>query len=134
MAQVECRLSRVIMSEGHPQHVVVLREKDGDRQFSIVIGIAEVGAIHRTVTDEAPPRPMTHELFGNVLDSLGVTIEKVIVNDLRANVFYGRLILRRDGKLHDIDCRPSDAIALAVQKGVPIMVEEHVLERAGQTG
>jgi bifunctional DNase/RNase len=118
------------MSEGHDQHVVVLKERDGDRQFPILIGMYEVYAIHRTVNDRPPPRPMTHELFGNVLHSLDVTIEKVIVNDLKQNTFYARLMLRQDGKTYDVDSRPSDAIALAVQTGAPIFVEEAVLEGA----
>ena len=130
MALVECELNQVIMSETHDRHLVVLKEKDGERKLPIVIGFFEVWAIHRTLNDEPPPRPFTHELFGNVLDELGVEIERVVVNALRNGTFYGRLVLRRDGETYDTDSRPSDATALAVQKGAPIFVDDEVLERA----
>lgn len=79
---------------------------------------------------------MTHELFGNVLDTLGVTIERAVINDLRVlenssgGTFFGRLIVEQNGKTFDIDSRPSDAIVLAVQKGAPIFVEESVFHEA----
>lgn len=127
------------MSETRDHQVIVLREKDGSRQMPIVIGVFEVFAIHRTLNEEPPPRPMTHELFGNVLDTLGVKIERVIINDLRtisnlpSKTFFGRLILKRDGDTYDVDSRPSDAIALAVQKKAPIFVEESVLEEIDES-
>lgn len=128
MALIECELSRVVMTETHEPQVVVLQELDGERVLPIAIGPFEVYAIHRVINDEPPPRPMTHELFGNVLDELDVDIERVEVTELRQMVYYGRLILRRDGDVYDIDTRPSDAIALAVQKNAPIFVEESILE------
>jgi hypothetical protein len=133
MSLVECQLSRVVMSEGHDQHVVVLQEKDGDRKFPIIIGLFEVYAIHRTLNDRPPPRPMTHELLGDILRHLNVNVERVIINDLRHGTFFGRLILSREGETFDIDSRPSDAIAIAVQGEVPIFVEDHVLAEASQS-
>ena len=131
MALIECCLSKVVMSENHDQ-VIVLGEKGGKRLFPIVIGIFEVYAIHRFVNNESPPRPYTHELFGNVLKALNVSIERVVVNDLRDRTFYAVLVLNQDGKSAEVDCRPSDAIALAVQAGAPIFVEEAVLDKASQ--
>ncbi len=130
MTLIECELNQVVMSETHGRHLVVLKEKEGQRKMPIVIGFFEVWAIHRTINDEPPPRPFTHELFGNVLDALGVRIERVVVNALKDGTFYGRLVLNRDGETFDIDSRPSDATALAVQKGAPIFVDEEVLEQA----
>ena len=127
MALVECELARVVMSESQDHQVVVLKEKNGERTLPIAIGLFEVFAIHRTINNQPPPRPMTHELFGNVLDALGVKIERVNVTELREVVYIGQLVLRRDGTLYEIDSRPSDSIALAVQKGAPIFVEEAVL-------
>jgi len=134
MALVECELARVVMSETQDRQVIVLKEKNGERMLPILIGTFEVFAIHRTINNQPPPRPLTHELFGSVLDALGVQIERVVVNDLRDMTFFGRIILRQDGKRFDIDSRPSDAIALAVQKGAPIFVEEKVLAEAASTG
>ena len=131
MPPIECRLSKLVETETHDQ-VIVLEEKDGKRQFPIMIGPFEVSAIHRFVHKERPPRPLTHELFGNVLKTLNVAIEKVIVTDLRNGIFYALLVLQQDGKLLEIDSRPSDAIALATQAGAPIFVEEEVLEKAAK--
>lgn len=132
MPLVECELARVVMSESHDHQVVVLKEKGGERIVPIAIGLFEVFAIHRTINNEPPPRPMTHELFGNVLDALGAKIERVVVTELREVVYIGLLVLRMNGQTYEIDSRPSDAIALAVQKGAPIFVEEEVLTQASQ--
>ncbi|MHC4480265.1 MAG: bifunctional nuclease family protein [Planctomycetota bacterium] len=132
MALVRCELARVVMSESRLHQVIVLKEKVGERKMPIVIGLSEVFAIHRVVNDEPPPRPLTHELFGHVLDALGVSIQRIVVNALNEGVYYGRLVLKQNGQTYDIDSRPSDAIALAVQKGAPIFVEEEVLESAAR--
>lgn len=134
MALVECELTRVVMSETRQKQVIVLKERGGERQVPIVIGWTEVFAIHRFINDEAPPRPLTHELFGRVLDALGVTVERVVVNALSEGTYFGRLVLKRDGQLYDVDSRPSDAIALATQKKAPIFVDETVLKEASGQG
>jgi len=132
MPLIECELSRVVMSETRDRQIVVLKEKDGEREMPIVIGPFEVSAIYRVIYDQPPPRPLTHELFGTVLEALGAKIERVVICDLSDMIFYGRLILSRDGKTYDLDSRPSDAIALAVQKGAPVFVEEAVLEKVSK--
>ena len=133
MALVECRLAKVVMSESHDRQVIVLQQKGAERQFPIIIGFFEVYAIHRFVHNEPLARPLTHELIGNILNGLDVSIEKVIVNELKDMTFYARLILRQDGRTFDIDSRPSDAIALAVQAGAPIFVDEDVIQKASAT-
>jgi bifunctional DNase/RNase len=128
MGLVECELHRVVMSEMRQHQVIILKEKSGERQLPIVIGLNEVFAIHRIINEEPPPRPLTHELFGSVLDVLDARVERVVVNALEGTTFLGRLILSRNGETYDIDSRPSDAIVLAVQKGAPIFVDEEVLK------
>jgi bifunctional DNase/RNase len=132
MSLVECELSRVVMSETRHRQVIVLKEKGGERKMPIVVGLAEIFALHRVINDERPPRPLTHELFASVLDALGVGVERVVISELNEGTYSGRLVLRRDGKLFDIDSRPSDAIVLAAQKGAPIYVEEAVLEEGSR--
>lgn len=132
MALVECELVRVIMSETRSHQIIVLKEKDGERAMRVAIGPAEAVAIHRAVSGERLPRPMTHELLGVVLDALEAEVVRVVVNDLRDKTFFGRLILSQNGRIHDIDSRPSDAVAIAMQKGAPIFVEEGVLKQASQ--
>ena len=101
---------------------------EGERAFPIVIGIWEAVAIDRNIKQKRTPRPMTHDLLENVILGLGAKLEKVIVNDLQDRTFYAKLILRRNGETFEIDSRPSDAIALAVQMKATIYVEERVLE------
>jgi hypothetical protein len=134
MPLVECELARVVVSETRHHQLIVLKERGGEREMAILVGLAEILALHRVINQEEPPRPLTHELFGQVLDTLGVTIERIIVNDLSEHTYYGRLILRQDGRTFDVDTRPSDAIVLAAQKEAPIFVEEEVLEEASQSG
>jgi len=134
MPIVECQLAKVVMSETHERQIIVLQEKNGERKFPVIIGPVEVFAIHRTINKEKLARPLTHELIGNILGALGVSIEKVVVNDLRNQTFYARILLKQDGKSYDVDSRPSDAIALALQANAPIYVEERVLQEASGAG
>jgi bifunctional DNase/RNase len=121
-------LSRIIISETNDEQVIVLKEVEGERAFPIVIGIWEAVAIDRNIKGKKTPRPMTHDLLENVIGGLDSKLDRVIVTELRDRTFYAKLILRRNGKAVEIDSRPSDAIALAVQMRAPIYVEEQVLE------
>ncbi len=132
MALIECRLSKVVMSENHDRQIIVLEEVEGERKFPIIIGFLEVFAIHRFINDEKPPRPLTHELIGNVLEKLEITLERVVVTELKNMTFYADLVLSQNGKEAHIDSRPSDAIALAVHRGAPILVDEDVISQAAQ--
>lgn len=125
---VECELTRIIISETTPSQVIVLSEKNGPRNFPIVIGLVEAMAIDREIRGEKTPRPLTHDLLRGIIGGMGGKLERITVNDLRDGTFYARLRIRRDGELCEIDSRPSDAIALAVRCAAPIFVEESVLE------
>ena len=123
-------LTRIMISETADQQVIVLKEKDGERSFPIVIGIFEATAIDRHVKDIQTPRPLTHDLLAGVISHMGGRLEGVLVNELRDHTFYARLRIRRDDELVEVDSRPSDAIALAVtcDYDVPIFVAEEVLD------
>jgi hypothetical protein len=125
-------LSKIIIQERSDQQVIVLKESEGERTFPIVIGIFEAMAIDRRVKNVQPPRPLTHDLLNALIASLGGVLEKIVINDLRDNTFFAKLVIRQDGKELEVDARPSDAIALAAQDNTPIYVEESVLEEAGQ--
>ncbi len=128
---VQMELSRIIISELLDQHIVWLRECEGPRSFPIVIGIFEATSINRHVKGEESPRPLTHDLLWNVIDSLGGTLEDVVINNLEDHTYYAALRIRKDGELIEVDARPSDAIALAVhtRPALPIYVDESVLEQ-----
>ncbi|MEJ5186135.1 MAG: bifunctional nuclease family protein [Candidatus Geothermincolales bacterium] len=112
------------------QPIVLLKEKHGDRFLPIWIGAFEATAIAFALQGIETARPMTHDLMKNILEELGVVVEKVVINDLREGTFYAEITMYQEGKGYLIDSRPSDAIALAVRLGVPIFAEEHVLNEA----
>ena len=129
---IEVELSRIIINERSDQQVIVLKEKDGQRAFPILIGIYEATAIDRGVKEYRTPRPLTHDLVCAILRGLEVALERVVVSDLRSQTFYAKLMLRQNGKPIEVDSRPSDAIAIAVQLGAPIFVEEKVFDEVIQ--
>jgi uncharacterized protein len=124
---VQMELKRIIISEIHEQQVIALKEVEGDRSFPIVIGIFEATSIDRRVKGIANPRPLTHDLVANTIESLGAELQDVVINDLREHTYFAKLRVRQEGELIEIDCRPSDAIALAVTAKVPIYVAEDVI-------
>jgi bifunctional DNase/RNase len=120
-------LKRIIISEVHDQQVIMLKEVDGDRSFPIVIGIFEATSIDRRVRKLNSPRPLTHDLVVSVIDNMGGELQDIYINELRDHTYFARLRIRYGGELVEVDCRPSDAIALAVTASVPIYVAEDVL-------
>ena len=111
--------------------VVVLRDKDGKRSLRIYVGINEATAIVIEMESADRVRPLTHDLMKNLLDGVKATVNKIVVNDLRDNIFYATIYLSHDKKTVTIDSRPSDAIALALRAKAPIFVAKHVLDAAG---
>jgi uncharacterized protein len=127
---VPMELSRIIISEINDQQVIYLKEIEGERTFPILIGLFEASMIKRRVNSVSTPRPLTHDLICQVVDSLGAEFHDVIISDLKDHTYYAKLRVRVDGELIDIDSRPSDAIAIAVTCDPPlsIFVEEDVLD------
>lgn len=128
---IEMTIDSIRVSLMNYQRVVILKEKSAKRYLPIWIGPAEADAIAVKLQGVTVPRPLTHDLLNSVIDSLGATIESVIVSDLKSDTFYAKLVLHVDGGQIEIDSRPSDALALAVRADVPIYVEETVLDKAG---
>lgn len=124
---VQVDLARIIISESSDQQVIVLKEREGGRQFPIVIGSYEAWAIDHRLKGIRHLRPLTHDLLATVIESLHGELERIVISDLREGTFYAQLIVRLDGELVEIDSRPSDAIALGVAMETPIFVAEHVL-------
>ena len=129
--EVRMDLARIVISDTSEQQIIVLRERNGSRQFPIVIGLTEACAIDRRVKNIGTPRPLTHDLLANVIRELHADLEKIVIHDLRDHTFFAKLVIRQGGDLMDVDCRPSDAIALGVAADTPIYVEENVLRQVG---
>ena len=130
---IEVELSRIIINETSEQQVIVLKERDGNRSFPIVIGIVEIFAIDRRLKGIKPPRPMTHDLLESVINDLGAEIQKIVIDDLSNHTFYAKIHLSLNGKVVEVDSRPSDAIALGVALKAPMFVAEEVLDQTAQS-
>jgi bifunctional DNase/RNase len=114
---------------GH--YALVLGESSGNRRLPIIIGGAEAQAIALELENIKTNRPMTHDLIYNLARHFEINLLEVIINDLREGIFYARLIMDFDGEIHEIDSRPSDAVAIGVRFKVPIYTYENVLTEAG---
>jgi bifunctional DNase/RNase len=115
------------------QRIVILKDQSSDRYLPIWIGPCEAEAITLELKGVEVARPLTHDLLKSVISELGGTVEHIVVNDLRNETFFARVIVNVNGRRLEIDSRPSDAIALAVRVKVPIFVAETVMDRASIT-
>lgn len=129
---VRMELSRIFIREMTDMQIIELSEVGGDRTFPIVIGLPEAFAIERRLKGVEIERPQTHDLLASTIEHLGAKLKRVVINDLNGGTFFARLVLALDGQDLEVDCRPSDAIALAVAEDVPIDVAEHVLEQTAE--
>ncbi|KSV16825.1 hypothetical protein CY91_05885 [Dehalococcoides mccartyi] len=127
---IEMTIDSIRVSLMNYQRVVLLKEKTADRYLPIWIGTAEAEAIAVKLQGVAVPRPLTHDLLGTVIDVLGAKVRSIVVDDLKNDTFYAKVLLEVDGEQMEIDCRPSDALALAVRVNVPIYAADSVLEKA----
>ena len=127
-------LSNIMITETSDHQIIVLKEKEGQRSFPIVIGLNEAWAIDRAVKGITTPRPLTHDLIYSVIKELNAGILRVVINDLKNNTFYAKIVLQQNSAIMEIDSRPSDAIALAMQKNTPIFVAKKVLEEVCSSG
>ena len=112
------------------QPIVLLKTADGNKFLPIWIGHPEAAAILMKLQGAATPRPMTHDLFTDILSQLEARVVKIAVTELRENTFYAQITVAVDGTEIEIDSRPSDAIALAVRSDAPIYAAEAVIEES----
>ena len=127
---VQMELRRIIINEIDDHPIIVLKEVEGDRAFPIVIGLSEASIIDRRVKGVPSPRPLTHDLILSVVDQMGGDVQDIVINELQEHTYFAKLRVRQEGELIEVDCRPSDAVALAVTARVPIYVNESVLGEA----
>jgi bifunctional DNase/RNase len=117
-AMLEMVIDSIRVSLMNYQRVVILKERDADRYLPIWIGSPEADAIAVKLQDVSVPRPLTHDLLGSVIHELGADVDHVIVSDLSNDTFFAKLVMNMTGgDMKEVDCRPSDAIAIAVRGG-----------------
>lgn len=125
---VEVEVCRLVVQQSDDHQLVHLRVLDGDRSFPIVIGFFEAREMQWKLLGQQAPRPMTHDLIGRLLEATDWHLRRVVVNDLSTGTFFAMLDLVHGDEAKLVDCRPSDAIALAIQLRCPIFVARHVLD------
>jgi len=110
--------------------IVVLKGKDTDHVLPIWIGVFEANAIAMQLEGITRPRPMTHDLVNNIIDTLNGIVEYIHIHDLKDNTYYAEITIKTETGQVKIDSRPSDAINIALRSGAPIFVSEEVLQKS----
>lgn len=127
---IEVTVDSVRVSLLSQHRVVILKDVNEERYLPIWIGPFEADAITIQLQGIEVARPQTHDLLKSILEVVGAQVHHIVVNDLRNDTFYARIIVDSNGRRLEVDSRPSDAIALAVRVGAPIFVAESVMEKA----
>jgi bifunctional DNase/RNase len=128
---VEVAIDSIRVSLMSQQRIVILREMNADRYLPIWIGVYEAEAITLALQEVEIARPLTWDLLKNVFGLLNAHVVRVEVIDLRDDTFFGNIVAEVDGRVLNIDSRPSDALALAVRSHVPILVSRPIMDSAG---
>ena len=132
MAVVEVKINGLAVDAQAKSHVVILKEKDGERVLPIWIGPAEAQAIARELAGQRFQRPLTHDLIASIVEGLKARVTRVVISELKDNTFFAQLLVDRDGAVVVIDARPSDSLAVALRCGADIFVNEKLLSEAAE--
>jgi bifunctional DNase/RNase len=127
---IEVRIESIRISLMTPNHVVILREIDGERCLPIFVGKPEGESITFKLNRVDIPRPMSHDLAAEIIEQLDGKISHVLIRELRDSHYFASLVFQGDRGESEVDCRPSDAIAIAVRVSCPIFVSEAVMYEA----
>lgn len=131
MGSVECEILGMSTNPSSAgAYALLLKEIYGNRRLPIIIGQAEAQAIALELEGIKPPRPLSHDLMKSIIDNLGGTLLRVLINELRENTYYAQLVIDLSSLNIEIDARPSDAIALAIRAQAPIYVADSVMDSA----
>jgi bifunctional DNase/RNase len=131
MEMVEVTIDSIRVSLMNQQRIVILREVDAERYLAIWVGVYEAEHLTIALQDVEISRPLTYDLFKNVIKSLDAQILRVEVVALREETFFGVIVMEINGEVINIDSRPSDALNLAIRSNVPILVSQDVMDSAG---
>lgn len=131
MEMVEVTIDSIRVSLMNQQRIIILREVDAERYLAIWVGVYEAEHLTMALQEVEVSRPLTYDLFKNVLQSLQARIVRVEVVSLREETFFGNIVMEAGGREFNIDSRPSDALNLAIRTNVPILVAREVMDSAG---
>jgi bifunctional DNase/RNase len=128
--EVEVKIKGLMIDPISNLPIIILKDKASEQVLPIWVGIFEANAIALQIEKIGTPRPMTHDLIKNLLDTLSARIEKIVITELKESTFFALIHLDVDGQVIQVDSRPSDAIAIALRTEAPIFVEEEVISKA----
>ncbi|HRU38969.1 MAG TPA: bifunctional nuclease family protein [Candidatus Goldiibacteriota bacterium] len=127
---IEMKVNGLAIDSASKMPVVILTDREEKRFLPIWIGVYEADAILVALEEIKVPRPMTHDLIREMLNVLRISIDRVVIHDIKNNTFFAKIHLIKDGSAFEVDSRPSDAIALALRADAPIFVSESVIMEA----
>lgn len=129
---IEVTVDSIRVSLMNQQRIIVLKDVNDDRFLPIWIGQFEAEAITIELQEGQKKRPLTHDLLKSIIEVMGGKIEYILINDMRGEIYYARIVIDVEGEKIEVDSRPSDSIALAVRAKAPIFVAQSVMDRAGK--
>lgn len=127
---IEMKVENIVLDPKSNMPIVVLKNRTNGKSLPIGIGIFEASAIALKLDGVNSPRPLTHDLLKSIIEKLNAKVSKIYINGLKDNTFYAKILLEVARRKLNIDCRPSDAIALALRTNSPIFVEEKIIADA----
>jgi len=133
MAKIEMVIDSVRLALINYQRAVILKENCSERYLPMWVGPAEAHAIATGLLKACAPEPLTHDFICSIINHLGAVLKCVVIDELIEETFNAKAFLEREGKIIEIDCRPSDALAVAIRAEVPIFVTEEILKEIGVT-
>lgn len=131
-AAVEMFVGGLVLDPATQAPIVVLKDETGEVTLPIWIGIAEATSIASAIKQVAMARPLTHDLFYELLLELGITVQRIVITELKDSTYFAELVLGQGERVFVLDARPSDAIAMALRATAPIFVAQSVLDQARQ--
>ncbi len=128
--EVEVKIKGLMIDPISNLPIIILKDKGSDSVLPIWVGIFEANAIALQIEKIGTPRPMTHDLIKNLLETLSAQVDKIVITELKDSTFFALIHLNVQGNIIEVDSRPSDAIAIALRAEAPIFVDEDVISKA----
>ncbi len=127
---IEMKVAGIVLNAASRSPMILLKDSSERRALPIFIGQDQADSIIKALEGHRPSRPLTHDLIANIFDDCDIELEKIIIHSLTDDIFYAVLCIELNGVKKEIDCRPSDAVAVAIRTGSPIWVLEEVIADA----
>lgn len=127
---IEMKVAGIVLNAASRSPMILLKDSSERRALPIFIGQDQAEAIIKALEGHRPSRPLTHDLIANIFDDCNISLERIIIHALTNDIFYAVLCIKHKGVKKEIDCRPSDAVAIALRTDSPIWVLEEVVADA----